>query len=212
MSAAVSGARLRLDADASRRAFDTLMRTLAEPGRVLPLDDLRPDGAHPVVLLALVLADVDLRVGFDDAVPAAVVAAVREATGAVRGAPAESHLSVLEAPDASTVAALPRGSGLAPEHGARVALRVHDLREHDLREHDLREHDDGGAAELLLTLRGPGVPGVRTLAVDGLAVEVVDAIVEANAAFPAGIDCWLFSDTGRVAAIPRSSRLTFARL
>jgi alpha-D-ribose 1-methylphosphonate 5-triphosphate synthase subunit PhnH len=60
----------------------------------------------------------------------------------------------------------------------------------------------------VLRLQGPGVPDVRWVAVTGLALGVVEAFTEANAAFPAGIDVWLADRTGRVLGLPRSCTVT----
>jgi alpha-D-ribose 1-methylphosphonate 5-triphosphate synthase subunit PhnH len=62
----------------------------------------------------------------------------------------------------------------------------------------------GSAGELTLRLSGPGIPGTRTLGVDGLGRDVLEAMAAANAKPPAGIDVWLIDDEGRIAALPRT--------
>jgi phosphonate C-P lyase system protein PhnH len=204
MNVAVSAANLRLDADRSRAGFRLLMWTLSEPGRVLPLPYPWQGSAHPSVLLALVLADVDVRIGADTGVPEEVLASVCEATGSGVAPLPEAQLCLLHTPDPDTVLGLRRGSAFAPEAGARVAMRVRELA---VTGPDV----EVPSTATVLELSGPGIDGVRSLAVDWNGPDVSGALTTANAAFPAGIDTWLFSDTGRVAAIPRSSRITTRR-
>ena len=74
---------------------------------------------------------------------------------------------------------------------------------------------------ILDTLRSVSCPGggdlvsrdlVRALQIDG---DVVRFVIEADSAdsgeFPAGLDVWLFSPDGQVAAIPRSTTLTIGQ-
>jgi alpha-D-ribose 1-methylphosphonate 5-triphosphate synthase subunit PhnH len=204
VNVAISAASLRLDADRSRAAFRLLMSTLSEPGRVLTLPYPWTSSTHPSVLLALVLADVDVSIGADAGVPEDVLSALREATGANVTPLHEAQLCLLHAADPESVLSLRRGSALAPEDGARVAVRVRDLAVPG-------PESPASAGQNVLDLAGPGVDGLRSLTVDWCGPDLSDALAAANAAFPAGIDTWLFSDTGRVAAIPRSSRITTRR-
>jgi alpha-D-ribose 1-methylphosphonate 5-triphosphate synthase subunit PhnH len=66
-----------------------------------------------------------------------------------------------------------------------------------------------GSGGLMLILSGPGVDGERKLSVTGLDVALLEALVTINAEFPLGIDLVLTDPMGRVACIPRSSRVKF---
>lgn len=79
-----------------------------------------------------------------------------------------------------------------PENSATVIAAVEEL---------------GGETGLMLTLSGPGVDGERQLAVSGLGTAFLEALVTINAEFPLGIDLVLTDPAGRIACIPRSSRV-----
>jgi alpha-D-ribose 1-methylphosphonate 5-triphosphate synthase subunit PhnH len=64
-----------------------------------------------------------------------------------------------------------------------------------------------GSGGLVLTLSGPGVDGERRLSVAGIDAALLEALVTINAEFPLGIDLVLTDPTGRIACIPRSSRV-----
>jgi alpha-D-ribose 1-methylphosphonate 5-triphosphate synthase subunit PhnH len=85
------------------------------------------------------------------------------------------------------------GTALAPEDAARLTIAVDDL----------DAHGDGA-----VVLRGPGVPGERRLCVRGLDRKTLLSLGRASGTFPAGIDTWLVTADGRVAAIPRSTTVT----
>jgi alpha-D-ribose 1-methylphosphonate 5-triphosphate synthase subunit PhnH len=87
---------------------------------------------------------------------------------------------------------LKTGSLPYPENSATVIVAAEEL---------------GGETGLVLTLSGPGVDGERRLAVQGLDVALLEALVTINAEFPLGIDLVLTDPTGRIACIPRSSRV-----
>jgi alpha-D-ribose 1-methylphosphonate 5-triphosphate synthase subunit PhnH len=56
-------------------------------------------------------------------------------------------------------------------------------------------------------LSGPGIRGERQVVVDGLAVEVVEALIAANSAFPAGVDTFFVAADGSVIGLPRTTRV-----
>ena len=87
---------------------------------------------------------------------------------------------------------LKTGSLPYPENSATVIVAVEEL---------------GGETGLVLTLSGPGVDGERRLAVAGMDTALLEALVTINAEFPLGIDLILTDPTGRIACIPRSSRV-----
>lgn len=178
-----------LDHFASQSIFRLLLETLSRPGQISELAQTEL-GA---LVLPLALGDVHTRVA---------VCASEElqndviwATGAVlTGLDDADLVACCEDVDAASIKRLRRGTALAPELGAKIAINCTQL------------HADA-SGELTLTLSGPGVDGSITLGLDGLAREVVDAIIEANAHFPAGIDVWFVDQSGRLAALPRSCRV-----
>ncbi len=192
----------RLDARESQRAFRILLTTLAEPGTVqrLPAELLPVDGMPAALLLPLALGDVGVTVHVGgDRFGWAI--ALADATGSSSVALEDAELVVLLEPDGDQIGRLRRGDALAPERGARLALAVGGL-------------DPDGRGALSIGFRGPGVPvggGARhrRLGVDGLDPAILEALAGANAAYPAGVDTWLFSADGDVAAIPRSASLTW---
>ncbi|MQA03984.1 MAG: phosphonate C-P lyase system protein PhnH [Streptosporangiales bacterium] len=183
----------RLDPLAAQRVFDALLHTLANPG--VPATIAVPAGVPPALLPAVTLADVEvtMTVLTDDDWADAVFAV----TGARRAALADAGLVVALRPvDAGEVRSLCRGTAEAPESAARLVAAVEAI---------------GGDAGTELTLRGPGVPGVRQLCVRGLDPAVVRALAEANTEFPAGVDAHLVAADGTVASIPRGTEVRVAR-
>lgn len=178
-----------LDHFASQSIFRVLLETLSRPGLVAQLVPTEL-GA---LALALALGDVhtDIAVCASEETQQEIV----WATGATLTSLDRAELvACCEGVDAASIRALRRGTAVAPELGAKIAINCHAL----------HADEDG---ELTLTLSGPGVDGTRTLGIDGLARDVVDAIIEVNAHFPAGVDVWLTDERGRVAALPRSCRV-----
>jgi alpha-D-ribose 1-methylphosphonate 5-triphosphate synthase subunit PhnH len=179
----------RLTPRASQAVFRVLLDSLARPGQVLALPE--PDPGPGIVPLALAV------VGSPVAVlgPPAWQQAVCRATGARPAAAGDASLVAIyeEADAAAVIPRLRRGSALAPEQGAKVGLACRRL-------------SAGCPGEVTLELSGPGVPGQARLGVDGAGRAVFDALREANALFPAGIDVWLVDSCGQVAGLPRSAR------
>jgi len=83
-----------------------------------------------------------------------------------------------------------RGDLLYPERGATLIVMVDTI----------SEQGEG----LRLTLRGPGVDGVRTLALKGLCPANMHCVQELNREFPLGVDLILTDQKGALAALPRS--------
>lgn len=190
----------RLDAIAAQRVFRVLMDTMARPGTVATLD--RSPRWPSALLPLLCLADVETSfhlVCADDVVRGAVA----QATGARLAPLAVADFVVALGPmDAGVVGTLNIGTANAPERGARVVLACDSLREAD-------DVGDGSDDAVCLRLSGPGIKGASTqLVVGGTDAAVFAAIAKANAAFPAGIDVFCVTPEGRVAAVPRSCRLS----
>jgi alpha-D-ribose 1-methylphosphonate 5-triphosphate synthase subunit PhnH len=174
----------------SQAVFRVLLESLARPGRVFQLPTVGDEVGPGIVPLALAV------VGSKVAVAGAPEwqARICRATGAQPAGIEEASLvAIYGTAETETITRLRRGSAEAPEDGAKVGLACGALTE-------------AGAAETTIELKGPGVPGRTLLGVDGVGREVFDALREANARFPAGVDVWLVDERGRVAGLPRSAR------
>lgn len=178
----------RLDPSVSQRVFDVLMRTLAEPGRVRRLPPDVSDLPAPALLgLALCDVDVDFAVVGHEPEATELATELSAATRAQRVAVADAGHVIHLAPPFD-IGTHRRGTALAPELGARVAIPV-------------RHIGQGTAYELT----GAGVPGQRRLTIDGLDAELVTSLGRASGSFPTGLDTWLFADDGSVVALSRST-------
>jgi alpha-D-ribose 1-methylphosphonate 5-triphosphate synthase subunit PhnH len=62
-------------------------------------------------------------------------------------------------------------------------------------------------SDLALTLQGPGIAGKKMLFVRGLNAALVEGLQQSNSEFPLGVDVILTDGDGRMACIPRSSRI-----
>lgn len=203
--------RARLDGPRAQIAFSLLLDTLARPGTVRNLSrvGLAPGLAAPLAL-PLALADVETSVAVIDADPDHPWSSlIVDATGAPLAAHVDAaQVVLLSGFGAHHISELRRGTRSEPEDGARVAIACRRLHSDDA------SHAGSGGAQVsdvVLELSGPGIDGTRRLGIDGLAVEIFDAIAEANRHFPAGIDCWFVTPFGDIAAISRSTDLRVLR-
>ncbi len=87
---------------------------------------------------------------------------------------------------------LRRGTLEAPETGATAIYGVKRLDEY---------------GPQTLTLSGPGASGSRTLGVEGLSREELEAIRESRAYYPLGVDAYLVDEAGSLVGLPRSTRI-----
>ncbi len=186
----------RLSGSASQVAFDALMRSLSEPGTLhrLPTGQLDPS-VPSIAWLAMTLADVGISIAANPAAQRTPIEAlVADATGATITDLSRAWIAMLDQPTPAEFASLARGSAIEPELGARAAIAVESL--------SLLPAQ--GLVGLELT--GPGIPGVRSLFVKGVDPAVLAALGRHE--FPAGVDTWLFTPDGTVAAIPRSTTVS----
>ena len=115
-------------------------------------------------------------------------------------APAAADIVHAPAPADSYAAEMEQGTLKEPSDGATVVYRVDALTTGDATDAGTDATD---ADTTRCRLRGPGVPGERTLAIDGFPVEEAEALAAAQSSYPQGIDAILTTDD-RIAAIPRS--------
>jgi alpha-D-ribose 1-methylphosphonate 5-triphosphate synthase subunit PhnH len=181
----------RLSPLASQAVFRVLLESLARPGRVFQLPANSAEVGPGIVPLALAV------IGSKVAVAGAPEwrARICRATGASPASIEEASLVAIYGPaEAGIVERLRRGSAAAPQDSAKAGLACQALAE-------------GGPGETTIELNGPGVKARALLGVNGVRREVFDALRDANASFPAGVDVWLVDGRGRVAGLPRSARL-----
>jgi alpha-D-ribose 1-methylphosphonate 5-triphosphate synthase subunit PhnH len=188
-----------LDDGAAQQLFRVLVDALASPGLVFQLPR--------AVVQRIPTALVPLFVMTDNDVPVAVHpdsegwhTVVGLATGAPPAELADAEwVAFLEPPAATLLGSLDPGSTYAPERGTRVAITVRSLR--------AAERVDAEPDEVPLRLAGPGIRGHTELAVGGVDRAVFTSLVAINASFPAGLDVWLATPSGSVAAIARSTAI-----
>ena len=198
-SVGLLAANSRLDITAAQHVFRVLLETAAHPGRISRFRIAPTLPVPPVMLPALALADVDTGIA---AIGRTSVDWGRVIAGATDArVVATVDAAIVVAPvgiEPAEVLTLRRGHALRPEDGARLCLSCDEL--------DL----DGftGPDVVVLTLRGPGIDDQQLLSVRGLSARVIAALIEANSAFPAGIDTHLITAEGRVATLPRSTQIS----
>jgi phosphonate C-P lyase system protein PhnH len=202
----------RLNPQESQIVFRRLLDTLARPGRLgwLPADVARRVPPALVPLLALCDLEVTCCVvesPSDGPSNVAWAEVVASATGA-RTAPLHEAgwIAALGHLAADHVAGLRRGSTSAPEHGARLSVACREL--HIGAGEQPWSATEIGTPIVTIDVRGPGVPDRRCLTLSGVTPEVIDALRDANAHLPAGVDTWFVADSGAVIALSRTTRVT----
>ena len=188
----------RITEELAQRVFDVLLRTISEPGKVLPLPNEVISKSLPLNLwLPLVLSDVDttVHIGTSDIDHQRLVF---DASGAIPKALPEAEIVVLDELNSGSISNLRTGTALAPELGAKVALNV------------VKFKAEAGDAEnsVELELRGPGVNGIRDIQITGLSLDVLNRLGTNSGTYPQGFDAWLFSEDGLVMSIPRTTRIS----
>jgi len=177
--------------------YRLLLDSMARPGKINVMPQLElttPRGIHAagaLVGFALLNSDVSFYV---DGLAAEDVSLYLLVNSSARPAEAEEadYVYLDGTAAAEILYRLKTGTLPYPESSATVIVAVEEL---------------GGETGLVLTLSGPGVDGERRLAVAGMGTALLEALVTINAEFPLGIDLVLTDPTGRIACIPRSSRV-----
>lgn len=193
----------------AQQTFRAVLDAMARPGRVVALPPSAVDGLQPppstlsgrpmsigAAALLLTLLDAETRVRLAGSVAsAAALAYLRFHTGvrlAPQSEPADFTLARARDVDAALWSQLDLGHDEAPQRGATLLVEVDAL---------------GGDGGTRLRLRGPGIDGAQSLSVSGLSHEFWLWRQRLQSALPRGIDLMLV-DGARLAAIPRSSRIT----
>jgi len=188
--------------------YRLLLDSMARPGKinVLPrLELTTPQGIHAtgaLVGFALLNSDVSFYVDGPSAEDVSLYLLVN--TSARPAEAEEADYVYLDGTAAAEILyRLKTGTLPYPENSATVITAVKELGG----EGEAGAAAANGSGRLMLTLSGPGVDGERRLSVTGLGVALLEALVTINAEFPLGIDVVLTDPTGRIACIPRSSRV-----
>jgi alpha-D-ribose 1-methylphosphonate 5-triphosphate synthase subunit PhnH len=178
--------------------FRVVMNAMARPGRILPL---RVGFNCPVPLspaaaaILIALADYETPIWLDRALGSAegVTEFLRFHTGArIVGEPEEAGFAVIaEAAAAPLLASFAQGTPDYPDRSATLIYQV---------EYPMAEG---------WTLAGPGIAGEARFRAAPLTADFVSQR-HANRAFPLGVDV-LFTASGAIAALPRSTRILEAR-
>ena len=181
---------------ASHRIFRAVLDALARPGEParLPVPPRSAAARETPAGLLPMLALADLGTGIHVLEhpdrPARWSAALSTATSAPVVPLERARLvGALRPITPAEVGALCRGSSLAPEEAALLAVAVTDLA--------------GGPARWALS--GPGVPGRRAVAPSGVPAGFLAARAAAVHRYPAGIDVLLVAPDGRLVGLPRGT-------
>lgn len=172
----------------SQRVFRCLLEAVSSPGKLFVLPPFEGERPEESVLHALLDHEVSLCVVGGGAETSERLASV---TGARLATLREADFALIHDPD-ETASKMRRGTLERPELGATAVYVVERL--------------SGGGA-LTLKLSGPGVPGERLLGVEGLGAGEMEAIRSAREGYPLGVDVYLVDEAGRIAGLPRSTRL-----
>jgi alpha-D-ribose 1-methylphosphonate 5-triphosphate synthase subunit PhnH len=176
----------------AQRIFRAVLTALAEPGRILDVEPrcVPPPPLDPVAAaIILTLCDGDTPVWL--AAPFAPAADfVRFQIGApIAPALSSAHFVVADAEHRPLLSALNQGTPEYPDCAATLILAVAGL-------------EEGRGWRLA----GPGIPDRRLFLPHGIDSRFVREWQEASARFPLGVDV-VFAARGRIAALPRSTRL-----
>jgi phosphonate C-P lyase system protein PhnH len=193
-------ARARLHPDESQRVFRVLVDALGNPGRTYRLPPAAVGRTPTALVPLLAMTDLDVAIavhpdrdGWSGALAGATGAPITDVDEA-------EWVAFLEPPTPQLLGRLDPGSAYAPERGTRLAMSVDGLVTID-------ERHPAPAGATVLRLSGPGISGHAHLAVSGVDAAVFASLASINDGFPVGLDTWLLTESGHVAAIPRSARI-----
>jgi alpha-D-ribose 1-methylphosphonate 5-triphosphate synthase subunit PhnH len=169
------------------RTFRVILQGMSHPGKVFSLPSSPEAGA--IDLLGCLM---DNEVSFTVIDDRDMEAALALHTGSRPVAPEEADFLIVR--DGTTDGRLTscrRGSLEYPDTGATVIYLVEEL----------YEGDEG------IVLSGPGVNGTISLQVKGLQTSEFHLLQKVNSEFPLGVDALFLDRNGRIACIPRSSKI-----
>jgi alpha-D-ribose 1-methylphosphonate 5-triphosphate synthase subunit PhnH len=169
-----------------QRGFRRLLDAFARPGEVVKL---APPARMPAWLFALaILCDREVTLADPGS---ALSPSERRFLQAREATPGEAQFVLLDGRAAVPAGFAPRlGTLECPEHGATLVMTCAAV----------------GRGPERLALSGPGIPGARDLALDGLDPSWIAERARWVDRFPQGVDL-LLADGERVAALPRTTRV-----
>lgn len=170
-----------------QRVFRCLLEAVSSPGRLfaVPPCDEAPEEA---LLRTLLDHETTFRVIGGDA---EIGERLERTTGARTARLSEADFALVHEPR-GVLSAMKRGTLERPELGATAVYVVEHL---------------SNSGSLSLGLSGPGVRGERTLGIEGLPEAEVEALRASRADYPLGVDVYLVDRAGRLAGLPRSTRM-----
>ena len=183
----------------SQVAFRALLAALSEPGTVQQVASgiAPPEGLATATATALLtLADYETPVWLPEALRQGPAGAwLRFHCGAALvDRPSEAAFAVIDgAADEPKLSAFDPGTDQFPDRSATVIAQVAAL--------------EGGPA---IALAGPGIPGSRKIAPQGLRPGFTDELRENGALYPLGVDV-LLAHGDRLIGLPRSTQIEEAR-
>lgn len=188
----------------AQRVFRALLDASANPGKPTSIVITgRTSALPPVAFPALALADIEVSFAVHDAGTSGVgewaAGTISQLTGARRTneiATADLVVAITPLP-ADLLGEVRRGSVDQPEAGARVFVACERLLTRVTAPKDA----------VRVWVRGPGAADGRRFDAYGIEPAVFEAIHDANADGPSGIDVWLIDVAGSVVGLPRSSQI-----
>ncbi|KRE00737.1 hypothetical protein ASE61_19990 [Bosea sp. Root670] len=183
----------------SQAAFRALLTALSEPGTLQQVagEIAPPEGLATATATALLtLADYETPVWLPEGLrngPAGAWLRFHCAAALVND-PTEAAFAVIDgAADEPRLSAFNLGTDQFPDRSTTVIVQVAAL--------------EGGS---VFTLSGPGIPGTRNIAPQGLRPGFTDELRENGALYPLGVDV-LFAHGESLIGLPRSTQIEEAR-
>lgn len=163
------------------------MQAMSQPGRTYPVPPI--DCMSPIMSVLVTLLDNEVTFAVTD--PGREVE-IRMATGSMPAQLEEADFLVVPSGDSGgAILRIKRGELRYPDTGATVIYAVESL----------------ASGPMSIKLTGPGIRSEKIISTEGWGEREALALKEANARYPLGVDCILVDTAGRVACIPRSSRI-----
>lgn len=202
--------RRELSTETAQAVFHTLMETLSRPGTIgqLPVADTDQDPHAAVLQPLLGLSDIMTTISVvqakptaGDADPTATAQALIDQVSRVTAAKiTDPHRArfALALGEATNFGQLNVGSHWSPETGAMLVQQVPDICANPQE-----------PSEAAWQLTGPGIPAdtVRILDCHGLSSAWLQTRNALCGNYPAGVDCLLITQDGRVIGLPRTTRI-----
>lgn len=183
----------------AQQTFRTLLNAMAHPGTLHYLTPRPGETPEQSVCFALIDFEVSYAIANpgDDDDADALEHWLAQRTGSRHASVADAAFVIAYGPLPDTAwHAILRGTLAFPDTGATIIYVLPAVGE-----------TAPGVPATRLTLAGPGIATTQELDVSGLAPAEFAALAHANREYPMGVDVILLDAAGRMACIPRSSRV-----